>query len=122
MNNDLDPALDLAEQLHELLRAAPAGISEFQLIQQLKARHSTHIPNLGLDDKLVLFRTHFLVFNALYLLRDRLWAEGSGHLQISPLHVQLLPYAGANAGLAEQDALGVVLLHATAQIADKVVR
>ena len=75
MNNDLDPALDLAEQLHELLRAAPAGISEFQLIQQLKARHSTHIPNLGLDDKLVLFRTHFLLFNALYLLRERLWGR-----------------------------------------------
>ncbi|HSC83727.1 MAG TPA: DNA-J related domain-containing protein, partial [Pseudomonas sp.] len=86
--NDLDPALDLAEQLHELLRAAPAGISEFHLIQQLKARHSTHIPNLGLADKLVLFRTHFLLFNALYVLRDRLWHSQAAHLEISPLCVQ----------------------------------
>ena len=105
MNDDFDPGLDLPEQLHQLLRAAPAGLGEYQLIQLLKARQCVHIPNLPLTDKLVLFRTHFLVFNALYLLRDRLWAEGSGHLQISPLHIQLLPYASAAAGLAEQDAL-----------------
>ena len=103
--DDLSPALDLPDHLLVLLQEKPEGCSEYELIQQLKRRHSTHVPNLPLTDKLVLFRTHFLVFNALYLLRDRLWAEGSGHLQISPLHVQLLPYAGANAGLAEQDAL-----------------
>ena len=105
MNNDLDPALDLAEQLHELLRAAPAGISEFQLIQQLKARHSTHIPNLGLDDKLVLFRTHFLLFNALYQLRDQLWAARSAHLEIAPLCIRLLPYQAGEAALEEPDPL-----------------
>lgn len=105
MNNDLDPALDLPEQLHELLRAAPAGISEFQLIQQLKARHSTHIPNLGLADKLVLFRTHFLLFNALYLLRERLWGRQEAHLQISPLCVQLQPWHSGGEGLAEHDPL-----------------
>ena len=111
MNNDLDPALDLAEQLHELLRAAPAGISEFQLIQQLKARHSTHIPNLGLDDKLVLFRTHFLLFNALYLLRERLWGREEAHLQISPLCVQLQPWHSGGEGLAQHDPLRDYYLH-----------
>ena len=86
------PALDLPDHLLLLLQEKPEGRSEYELIQQLKRRHSTHVPNLPLTDKLVLFRTHFLVFNALYLLRDRLWAEGSGHLQISPC-IQLLPYA-----------------------------
>lgn len=105
MNNDLDPALDLAEQLHELLRAAPAGISEFQLIQQLKARHSTHIPNLGLDDKLVLFRTHFLLFNALYRLREHLWGRQEANLHISPLCVQLQPWRPGSVALAEHDPL-----------------
>ncbi|MDX5371234.1 MAG: molecular chaperone DnaJ [Pseudomonadaceae bacterium] len=103
--NDLDPALDLAEQLHELLLAAPAGISEYQLIQQLKARRSTHIPHLGLADKLVLFRTHFLLFNALYRLRERLWGERRAHLQISPLCVQLQPWHSGGEGLAEHDPL-----------------
>lgn len=58
-----------------LLREHPEGLSEYQLIQLLKARHSTHIPHRELADKLVLFRTHFLLFNALYHLRDHLWAE-----------------------------------------------
>lgn len=105
MNRDLDPSLDLAEQLLELLREAPDGCSEYGLIQQLKARHSTHIPNLALTDKLVLFRTHFLLFNALYRLRDRLWQDGSGQLLISPLCVQLLPYVAGRAALSEQDPL-----------------
>ncbi|QKE63785.1 molecular chaperone DnaJ [Aquipseudomonas campi] len=105
MNSELNPALDLTEQVHELLRAAPSGISEYQLIQQLKQRHSTHIPHLDLTDKLVLFRTHFLLFNALYLLRDRLWQTEAAHLQISPLCVQLLPWQPGSRELAEHDPL-----------------
>ncbi len=105
MTPDLDPSLDLTDQLLELLREAPEGISEFQLIQQLKARHCTHVPNLPLTDKLVLFRTHFLVFNALYRLRDRLWAENAAHLEIGPLQIRLSPYMSGAQALGEQDVL-----------------
>lgn len=105
MNDDLDPALDLADQVLELLLAAPDGLAEYQLIQQLKQRHSGHIPNLPLTDKLVLFRTHFLVFSALYRLRERLWGERLGFVQISPLCIQLLPYRAGSAGLSEHDPL-----------------
>ncbi|WP_044874774.1 DNA-J related domain-containing protein [Pseudomonas sp. LFM046] len=106
MNTDLDPGQDLSDQLHELLRGAPQGLSEHQLILALKARHSTHIPHLELTDKLVLFRTHFLVFNALYRLRDQLSGAGQAHLSISPLRVQLLPYEpGTDAALSELDPL-----------------
>lgn len=105
MNDELNPAADLAEQLHQLLLAAPAGLGEYQLIQQLKERHSTHIPHLPLTDKLVLFRTHFLVFNALYNLREQLWGQGRAHLQISPLCIQLLPYQAGSAELSTHDPL-----------------
>ncbi|WP_137818385.1 DNA-J related domain-containing protein [Pseudomonas sp. 2FG] len=105
MNSELNPALDLAEQLLELLREAPDGCSEYWLIQRLKARHSTHIPHLALTDKLVLFRTHFLLFNALYQLRERLWSERTAHLVINPLCVQLLPYQAGDLALSEQDPL-----------------
>ncbi|MEP9316931.1 DNA-J related domain-containing protein [Pseudomonas sp. LABIM340] len=105
MTPDLEPSLDLTDQLLQLLREAPEGISEFQLIQQLKARHSTHVPNLPLTDKLVLFRTHFLVFNALYRLRDRLWEENAAHLEIGPLQIRLSPYMSGVQALGEQDAL-----------------
>lgn len=105
MNDDLEPEQDLAEQILLLLREQPDGCSEYELIQQLKARHSTHIPHLPLIDKLVLFRTHFLVFNALYRLRDQLWGECSHHLQISPLCVQLQTYVPGTSGIAAQDPL-----------------
>ncbi|SDH37364.1 DNA-J related domain-containing protein [Pseudomonas panipatensis] len=105
MNLDLDDRLDLAEQLLVLLRAAPQGLSEYQLIQQLKAGHSTHIPHLSLTDKLVLFRTHFLVFNALYRLRDQLCGDASAHLQIGPLHIRLMPWQPGVQALVESDPL-----------------
>ncbi|UVE16547.1 molecular chaperone DnaJ [Pseudomonas sp. LS44] len=105
MNADLDAELDLAEQLLILLREEVQGCSEYQLIQLLKTRHSTHIPHRPLTDRLVLFRSHFLVFNALYRLRDRLWSEQVGHLQINALHVQLLPYQAGNAAVSEHDSL-----------------
>ena len=105
MNDELDPDLELADQLLQLLQTAPAGLSEYELIQQLKNSHSTHIPNLPLLDNLVLFRTHFLVFNALYQLRERLWDEQRAHLDIGPLCVQLQPYRAGGAGLAEHDPL-----------------
>ncbi|MCW3148422.1 molecular chaperone DnaJ [Stutzerimonas stutzeri] len=103
--DDLSPAMDLPEHLLILLREQPQGFSEYQLIQRLKQRHCTHIPNLPLTDKLVLFRTHFLLFNALYQLRDQLWAEARGHVHISPLNIRLQPYASGPDALIEEDPL-----------------
>lgn len=105
MNDDLDPSQDLAEQVLQVLQAAPDGLAEYALIQQLKARHSGHLPNLPLTDKLVLFRTHFLLFNALYRLRDTLWQQQSHLLEISPLCIRLQPYQAGDAALSERDAL-----------------
>lgn len=105
MNDDLDPSQDLADQVLQLLQAAPEGLAEYALIQQLKTHHSGHLPNLPLTDKLVLFRTHFLLFNALYRLRDRLWQAQTHLLEISPLCIRLLPYQAGSAALSERDAL-----------------
>ncbi|MCQ4275189.1 DNA-J related domain-containing protein [Stutzerimonas degradans] len=103
--DDLSPAMDLPAQLLILLREQPQGFSEFELIQQLKRRHCTHIPNLPLTDKLVLFRTHFLLFNALYQLRDQLWQDAGGHLHITALCIQLHPYDAGTCALVEEDPL-----------------
>ncbi|HGP0219430.1 TPA: DNA-J related domain-containing protein [Pseudomonas aeruginosa] len=105
MTPDLDHRLDLAEQILCLLREHPEGLSEYQLIQLLKARHSTHIPHRELADKLVLFRTHFLLFNALYHLRDHLWTEREAHLEISPLNLCLRPYVAGTQALGQGDPL-----------------
>lgn len=105
MNDDLDPSQDLADQVLQLLQAAPEGLAEYALIQQLKSRRSGHLPNLPLTDKLVLFRTHFLLFNALYRLRDRLWQAQTHLLEISPLCIRLLPYQPGSSALSERDEL-----------------
>ena len=113
MTSHFDPAAELMEQLLALLRQAPAGLSEHQLIRRLKDAHCTHLPQLPLTDKLVLFRTHFLLFNALYRLRDRLWAERSAHLEINPLLIRLLPYRDGPQELTEHDPLRAYYLDET---------
>lgn len=105
MEKELDPLQDLPDQLHLLLLQSPDGYSEYQLIQQLKARRCTHIPQQDLDDRLVLFRTHFLVFNALYQLRNRLLLSAEKHLQISPLRIRLTYLQHSEPGLCEHDGL-----------------
>ena len=105
MTVDAFPATDLADTLLGLLRASPGGISEYQLIQTLRADGNPHLSQRSLQDPLVLFQTHFLVFNALYRLRDRLWQEAAGHLEISPLRVLLLPYQAGAQGVSESDPL-----------------
>lgn len=101
----LPPNAELAEQLLALLQAADAGLSEYQLIQQLKLQQSQHLDNLADDEQLALFQTHFLIFNALYRLREQLWQQHSAHLQIGPLCCQLLPYQAGSHELAEHDPL-----------------
>ncbi|WP_084166492.1 DNA-J related domain-containing protein [Stutzerimonas azotifigens] len=97
---------DLLEETLELLRAHPDGISEYQLIQALKAQGSPHISQQPLTDKLVLFQTHFKVFNALYRLRDRLRAERAHELMINPLCILLQPYSPTHEeALSRQDPL-----------------
>jgi DnaJ-domain-containing protein 1 len=96
---------DLAEQLLTLLQAADAGLSEYQLIQQLKQQQSQHLANLADDEQLALFQTHFLIFNALYRLREQLWHSQSGHVLIGPLCCRLLPYQAGSCALAEHDPL-----------------
>lgn len=103
--SDLDPALDLADQVHGLLLEQPDGVSEYRLLQTLRERRCSHLPSLPLSEPLVLFRSHFLLFNALYRLRDRLWHNTSGHLQIDPLCICLLPYSEGERALAALDPL-----------------
>lgn len=71
------------------LRAAPAGLSEYQLLKQIEA--GGEITDASGDANLDLFRKHFLLMNALYRLRDQLWREEQLWLCISALHIALEP-------------------------------
>ena len=52
-----------------------------------------------------LFKAHFLLFNILYQLRNRLLEQRLGFLDINPVKIRLLPYQDGEASLDEYDAL-----------------
>ncbi|NVK39463.1 MAG: DnaJ domain-containing protein [Gammaproteobacteria bacterium] len=63
---------------------------EFEIIQYLQA--NTLLPKNCLAQPLSLFRSHFLVFNALYRLQIKLHLEQRYALSISPLEIRLEPF------------------------------
>lgn len=77
--------------LQKILRAHPAGLSEFELIRQLRAAGETAFDDNCLQDNLSLFQTHFFLFHSLYRLSDQLAQAGEWQLQISALCIQLRP-------------------------------
>ena len=89
--------------LLEVLRENTEGISEYDLITKIKAI----VPDIAGDmhNAGELFRTHFVLFNTLYRLRDQLWNEKKGHLDISPLMIRLLPYSKGEESIAHHDPL-----------------
>ena len=96
-----------ASTLLSILRAYPEGLSEYDFLTEVWQSGSTALPKAEDSDPLQLFRAHFLLFNALYRLRDKLWAAQSGTLEISPLHIMLHPYIQGQDGtaVAQSDAL-----------------
>ena len=80
------------------------GISEYDLIQSLRPQgffdflSSPAMPH-------ELFRAHFILFHALYLLRDRFLADKCYLLNIDTLKIHLLPYIEGEKDLQEADKL-----------------
>lgn len=81
--------IKLLATVQQVLQASPAGLSEYALIQTLKQQQHPLFIKANLGDPLSLFRTHFILFHALYVLRDRLRSVGEYDLLISPLRIQL---------------------------------
>lgn len=81
----------LVNTLQQLLEAKPTGLSEYELLKQLKIAQQPLFVSANLSDVLSLFRSHFVLFHALYLLRDRLRSAGELDLSISPLNICLQP-------------------------------
>ena len=80
-----------SQQLLEVLRAHPAGISEYELIRALESTGESAFNSDCLRGTLSVFQTHFFLFNSLYQLREQLRRNGEAHLEINPLCIQLLP-------------------------------
>jgi hypothetical protein len=92
----------LAAPLEHLLRAAPEGLSEFDLIRRLQtARDCPEFGAESLRDPLSLFRTHFILFHSLYRLADDL-AAGGETVQVHCLRCRIVPAPGTAASRSLQ--------------------
>lgn len=99
----IHPDLDAA--VMSVLERHPAGIGEYELLQELKRLGLLLFGNLR--DRLSMFQMHFILFHVLYRMRARRIAQGEGDLEVSGLCVRLLgpdetnPSAGTADRMAE---------------------
>lgn len=91
--------------IEEELAAHPEGLREHQLIRSLKAHGFFDFLPEPPAEPAALFRAHFLLFHALYRLRDALSGSCRGWLQIDTLCIRRLPWSAADSALATPDAL-----------------
>lgn len=65
------------------------GVSEYDLIDILKKAPYQFFDDASLREPLMLFKTHFIVFHALYQLKCRWIEQGEGVLDIHTLNIKL---------------------------------
>lgn len=58
-----------------------------------------------MSDPLILFQTHFILFNALYQLKDKWQQDQKANLDILVTHIRYLPYQKEQAALCREDKL-----------------
>lgn len=75
---------------HELRARGPLGLTELDLIRALQSDRWQLIGPVNFMEPDQLYPVHFLLFHALYRLRDQL-AEDNETLIISPLRLSILP-------------------------------
>ena len=86
----------LLNLLYDILTSEPEGIKEFDLVSRLREKKINFFDFENLQDPVVLFRCHFLLFHLLYTLRDRLREEGRGDLEIHCLKISLRPFQSSS--------------------------
>lgn len=91
--------------LYDVLCCYPDGINEYDLMQALQDRGDIPVLENAFSSKLNMFRAHFILYHALYLLRDRLWEEQTGHLEINSVMVYLQDYRQGETALMPADPL-----------------
>ncbi|AEP31342.1 DNA-J related domain-containing protein [Brumicola nitratireducens] len=82
------------------------GVSEFEIITQLKKPPYSLFDDNALRDPLMLFQTHFVLFHSLYHLRNEWRAQSIGELNIGATLIKLQPTLSFDAALQVADPLG----------------
>ena len=88
--------------LSEILDAHPAGVDKHAMLKELARRDVSLFNEDYFHNSFGLFQRHFLLFHALYLLRDTLRSTGQGDLEIHCMGIQRIPCSNT---LSEHPAL-----------------
>ncbi|WP_226432540.1 DNA-J related domain-containing protein [Alteromonas sp. McT4-15] len=91
----------LIDILSTMRETFDAGTSEFSLISRLKQPPYYFFDDDALRDPLMLFKTHFVLFHALYRLKAHWQQTGTGNLDIHTLNIQLHEISHASHGAGE---------------------
>jgi DnaJ-domain-containing protein 1 len=92
------------QALQAELENNPEGIGEYDLIQNLKSQgYFDFLSSPALPHEL--FNAHFILFHALYLLRDQFLENKSYLLDIHTLKSQLHPYKDGENSIEKEDKL-----------------
>lgn len=83
-------------QIYDILQHHPDGLREIDLIDALSELAPDTISRADLIHPLSRFRVHFMLFHALYGLRDQLMEEAHAVLEITPLSIRLTPWQTTN--------------------------
>lgn len=87
------------------LAASAQGLSEYELIGQLREQgYLEFLPDSPIPPHL-LFRAHFIVFHGLYRLRDRLLLQQQAVLEIHTLCIRLRDWVRGGEGIGPADPL-----------------
>jgi hypothetical protein len=93
----------LVDILSTMVSMFEEGVSEYTLISMLKKPPYRVFDEEALRDPLVLFKTHFILFNALYQLRSKWLNDGVGKLDIHTLNIRLDSAAVAGSAESKQE-------------------
>jgi hypothetical protein len=91
--------------LQDILLIRGNGLSEFELFNILKSPPYEVFANEALSDPLSLFQSHFILFNALYALRDTWIGNKTGLLEIHYSCIRRNPWKAGQSGIITQDKL-----------------
>ena len=96
----------LLAHLDEVLRAYQDGLTEYQLIEILDQRGVGGFDQTLFSTSLNMFQAHFILFHALYQLRDKLFQSEAVALEIHCLSIKRVECAAnGQQGLAVNDPL-----------------
>jgi len=79
---------ELLEVVHKILHEHPAGVREYDFLLILRDLGLPIFSEMTSGDSLQMFRAHFILFHLLYCLRDLMYHEKKGSLEIHCLKPQ----------------------------------